>query len=178
MGAFSPVHWLIVIALVAVPSWLLWRARQAPLPQMVRAAPRRATSSSRIDDPYAPPAADDDESPASESIRLAIASQGARFLNSVFDTFVIAVVARRASPVEYWLITAGYFWSLETFFGVSIGKLLTGTRVVTVDGYRATAWQILGRTLIRFIPIEAFSFMSSNPVGWHDRWSNTRVVPR
>ena len=40
---------------------------------------------------------------------------------------------------------------------------------------RPTYGQILGRTFSRFVPFEAFSFLPS-PVGWHDRWSGTRVV--
>jgi hypothetical protein len=35
--------------------------------------------------------------------------------------------------------------------------------------------QILGRTFSRFVPFEPFSFLGSGH-GWHDRWSDTRVV--
>jgi hypothetical protein len=30
--------------------------------------------------------------------------------------------------------------------------------------------------LYRFVPAEAFSFLSKRRPGWHDRWSKTRVV--
>ncbi|CAN0592803.1 unnamed protein product, partial [Laminaria digitata] len=36
--------------------------------------------------------------------------------------------------------------------------------------------RLLGRTAARFVPFEAFSFLGGDATGWHDRWSNTRVV--
>lgn len=179
MGALSPVQLLLMVAVVGVVFWLLSRARK-PSPAQVESNRLRPDRTSKIVDPYAPPQADEDESTAREPrLELAVASQSARFLNSVIDSIVLAVVSGGAkNPAGQLLLMFGYYWGLEAFFGATLGKLVTRTRVVAVDGRPATAWQILGRTLIRFIPVEALSFMSSNPVGWHDRWSNTRVVPR
>ena len=67
----------------------------------------------------------------------------------------------------------------EAVFQRSPGKFLTGTKVVNESGGKPTFGQILGRSLCRFIPFEAFSFLfgdSSRVVGWHDKFSGTLVV--
>jgi len=71
-----------------------------------------------------------------------------------------------------------YYCCFEVIFGRTVGKFLTGTKVVAEDGMQASAGQIFGRTLCRFIPFEAFSFFggAGRPVGWHDSISKTRVV--
>ena len=84
-------------------------------------------------------------------------------------------------PFENWLLfSVGtvvlYYWLLEGLFGRTVGKLFTNTKVVASDGNRANASAILGRTLIRLIPFEVFSFLGTSDSGWHDRWSKTAVV--
>jgi uncharacterized RDD family membrane protein YckC len=69
-----------------------------------------------------------------------------------------------------------YFAGMEIVFGRTIGKLLTGTRVVNNSGEKPAVGQILGRTLSRFIPFEPFSFLGNEGRGWHDSLSNTYVV--
>ena len=54
--------------------------------------------------------------------------------------------------------------------------MITKTRVVTEDGQKPTAMNILGRTACRFIPFDAFSFLGSKAVGWHDSISKTHVI--
>ncbi|MFN3528628.1 MAG: RDD family protein [Bacteroidia bacterium] len=69
-----------------------------------------------------------------------------------------------------------FYVLFETVFGASPGKLFTRTRTVNVEGDRASFGQIFKRTLIRYVPFEAFSFFNVDTVGWHDEWSNTRVI--
>ncbi|MEM6265057.1 MAG: RDD family protein, partial [Bacteroidota bacterium] len=64
----------------------------------------------------------------------------------------------------------------EAAFGKTPGKFVTKTQVVNKDGGKPTPGQLIGRTFARFIPFDAFSFLASNPVGWHDSLSKTRVV--
>ncbi|MBL8261100.1 MAG: RDD family protein [Xanthomonadaceae bacterium] len=74
-----------------------------------------------------------------------------------------------------------YYVTLEGFFGWTIGKLVTGTRVVNEKGGRPSWKQIVGRTLGRFIPFEPFSLLFANDNdkrGWHDSLSKTHVVRR
>jgi uncharacterized RDD family membrane protein YckC len=74
-----------------------------------------------------------------------------------------------------------YYVPLEGLFGFTIGKLVTGTRVVNEQGDRPTWGQAFGRTLCRFIPFEPLSvlFAQDGKVrGWHDRVPGTWVVRR
>ncbi|TWU59296.1 RDD family protein [Rubripirellula tenax] len=75
------------------------------------------------------------------------------------------------------LLTLAYFAGMELACGATIGKLITGTRVVNATGGKAGIGQILGRSLARLIPFEPFSFLfGDKTTGWHDSLSGTRVV--
>jgi len=145
--------------------------------------------------PYAPPTASVSDFPASGESDLRLATRGRRLANSLLDTvgyYLLAIVMsivmalvsptlldRLAGPGSYvfagtiWLL---YYVPMETIFGRTLGKLITGTRVVTEAGKPPGSAQILGRTLIRMIPLEFLTFLDDKPVGWHDRWSGTRVI--
>ncbi len=74
----------------------------------------------------------------------------------------------------YFLFYFGYFILMEYFFGKTLGKYITGTSVISIDGTKPTIGQITGRTFSRLVPFDAFSFLGEN--GWHDSWSDTRVI--
>lgn len=69
-----------------------------------------------------------------------------------------------------------YYVIFEASTGRSLGKYITGTKVVTTNGSKPDLQTILLRTLCRFIPFEAFSYFGEEPTGWHDRLSKTYVV--
>ena len=60
-------------------------------------------------------------------------------------------------------IIGTFYYSLFEYLsgGRTIGKLLTGTMVVSEDGRPLTYPQVLGRTLSRFVPFEPFSFFGN-----------------
>ena len=75
------------------------------------------------------------------------------------------------------LILVTFYYALsEFFFGLTLGKLITGTRVVTETGGAPGFQQVLVRSVARLVPLESLSFFGTPPVGWHDRWSRTRVI--
>ena len=145
---------------------------------------------------------------AAVSAPLQLASQGQRFVNLIVDniiTWILSTVgglvvgvayaltrANPATPLEPedemslqligyavgLFVAVAYYMLTEGLFQRSLAKFITRTRVVTADGGRPTFGQILGRTLARFIPFEAFSFLGGHgfPIGWHDSLSGTRVV--
>jgi uncharacterized RDD family membrane protein YckC len=79
---------------------------------------------------------------------------------------------------ETLLSTVGtilYYLFMESVFGRTVGKLITGTKVIDLEGKRPSFLTLLGRSLARIVPFEPFSFLG-NDRGWHDRWSDTRVV--
>ena len=74
---------------------------------------------------------------------------------------------------------AVYYVVLEGLLGISIGKLVTGTRVVDGHGRASSLRTAVMRTLCRFIPFEPLSLAFSphdRTRGWHDTRSRTCVV--
>jgi len=74
------------------------------------------------------------------------------------------------------LIPFLYYVTLEAILGKTIGKFITKTNVVSRTGVKPDFANILGRTLCRMIPFEAFSFLGSRAIGWHDSISDTYVI--
>lgn len=143
--------------------------------------------------PYAAPRVDDGAVvPADGPAELNLAGPGTRFLNLVIDQVVrmilvsilTVVLTLSGVPVaDLWirlsvslLLVLAYYVLFEGLFGFTIGKLITGTRVVDERGNRPRFGQIVGRTFSRLVPFEQFSFFGTPSVGWHDEWSGTRVV--
>jgi len=68
-----------------------------------------------------------------------------------------------------------YYTICEKFFkGYTLGKLITGTRVIREDGQELTFKDAILRSLSRLVPFEAFSGFALRP--WHDTWTKTMVV--
>lgn len=136
-----------------------------------------------------------------------LASNGQRFLNYFIDyifTYVFSYLFGLTVPLiinvldsigltgfGFWvynssnitwffvsiLISLGYYLLLESLFGRTLGKLVTGTVVINENGLKPDFQTIFKRTLCRCIPFDALSFLgSSRTGGWHDSISNTFVV--
>lgn len=69
-----------------------------------------------------------------------------------------------------------YYSFFEGFTGRSLGKFFTKTKVITEDGKKPPFGAIFLRSLCRHIPFDHFSFLGNDSVGWHDKFSKTRVV--
>ncbi|MFN3755965.1 MAG: RDD family protein [Flavobacterium sp.] len=74
------------------------------------------------------------------------------------------------------MIILMYYLLMESITGRTIGKYITGTKILKEDGSELTPQDVFIRTLCRFIPFEAFSFLGTPPRGWHDSLSKTVVV--
>jgi uncharacterized RDD family membrane protein YckC len=129
-------------------------------------------------------------------------SAGKRFANYVIDLiallllyFVLGVMSAIVVLVFFpeavdtmerdidrfnWIFTLGiyflYYTILESSAGRTLGKLVTGTKVVDEQGKTPGIGTIMLRTVSRWVPFEAFSFLGSDVRGWHDSWTNTYVV--
>ncbi len=123
-----------------------------------------------------------------------------RFFNWLIDTLVYYFLAMAVGVVAVlvsgdsalaWLEGLGfwgeqalglvimlvYYIPQEAAFGFTVGKLITGTRVVNEDGDKPNPIQAILRTLCRLIPFEPFSVLFTDPTrGWHDSLSRTYVV--
>lgn len=71
-----------------------------------------------------------------------------------------------------------YYTFSEGLTGRTIGKLITGTKVVSDDGTAPSIGQVALRSICRHIPFEPFSFLGSTANGWHDTLSATYVVKK
>lgn len=69
-----------------------------------------------------------------------------------------------------------YYLPLEALTGRTVGKLVTGTKIVTEEGGKPSFGQVLGRTLSRLVPFEPFSIFRREGRGWHDTWPGIYVV--
>jgi uncharacterized RDD family membrane protein YckC len=67
-----------------------------------------------------------------------------------------------------------YYFVAESTTGMTVGKLLTQTKVVTEYGEKPTTRTLLFRTFWRLVPFEPFSW--GRNAGWHDRQTGTMVV--
>lgn len=76
------------------------------------------------------------------------------------------------------LLVPGLYVLTEYKWQRTPGKFITKTRVVDEFGNPPDLGAVLLRTVIRIIPFEGFSCIG-DPYsrGWHDRWSDTFVVP-
>ena len=133
-----------------------------------------------------------------------MASKSRRFLNYLIDVvamyiiiFLLAMLVASLAVVFEWdetliwmqnitpfqnysigfCVVLLYYGLPETLSSRTLGKLVTGTKVVMEEtGAKPTAEAILKRTLCRFIPFEAISFIGESSRGWHDSISRTVVV--
>ena len=153
----------------------------------------------QMDNPYAP-----SEQPIldinvfQQEGRPPLAGKGKRILNYLIDKavqFALAMVLGvilgflmeleeleellRSNLFNYgvgYLLSFFYYLLMEATCGRTIGKLVTGTKVLA-DNYRSPSFgHVLGRTFCRLVPFEALSILSSSGKMWHDDWTNTITV--
>jgi uncharacterized RDD family membrane protein YckC len=118
-----------------------------------------------------------------------VAGSGIRFLNFLIDFIVWLVIAAIFTfPLSanndlqmllgYTIMLAtfiGYYAIMEIKFQKTIGKFLTKTRVVKLNGEKPETSDIISRTFCRLIPFDRLSFVFTKN-GIHDFLSKTKVV--
>lgn len=134
-----------------------------------------------------------------ESI-LVRADTGKRFLNYIIDfaCFLFLAFAFGMAGILLWgdnfaygleninpladrllslIIYAVYMFVQEAIFkGRSIGKFVTGTRAVYLDGSTINATTALYRGFSRAVPFSVFSTFGNPCNPWWDRWTDTQVI--
>jgi uncharacterized RDD family membrane protein YckC len=94
-----------------------------------------------------------------------------------FSEFIdqIGEIGRLADIVLTAFVYFLYCFLMEYFTGGrTIGKYITGTKVIMTDGQVPTLQDYFLRNLYRLVPFDTLSFLGEN--GWHDSWSDTRVI--
>lgn len=131
-----------------------------------------------------------------DPVEHSLATKGIRFANFIIDYILLLfvmfmlgallfVVGMESSLAIFDVPFVGnlvgiliyfiYIFVQEASFkGRSLGKFITGTQAVMLDGSEPTLNAIFIRSISRCVPFEVFSFFGTT--GWHDAWSNTRVV--
>ena len=99
-----------------------------------------------------------------EKVDSNVVSSGTRFVNFLIDFIV-------------WLVLAfiAYYALMEIKFQKTIGKFVTKTKVVKMNGEKPTDGDIITRTFCRLIPFDRLSFLFVKN-GIHDFLSKTKVV--
>lgn len=155
--------------------------------------------------PFAPPESFGTAAEENANVGLVSATRGQRFLNFFIDGIIVRIMSfvtgmivaivflaangnAAITPQQELtlnlialpfglLAVVAYFIVMEAAFHRTLGKLVTGTVVVTSDGRPPSFGQIVGRSFARLIPFEPFSFLGGNPCsGWHDKLSGTIVI--
>jgi len=131
---------------------------------------------------------------AVKEIQDYVSSSGVRFVNFIIDFIVFLLLVLIASlaldsvfvtsnndllmAIGYGmiiLIFLAYYGLSEYFFQKTAGKYVTKTIVVTEQGNKPDGKTILIRSVCRLIPFDRLSYLVTKN-GFHDRFSNTRVV--
>lgn len=124
------------------------------------------------------------------------ANKGLRFLNYLIDSFfvliclsiILIIVELLFSIFSIYISSENLLFNIFIYValviiyfliefltkGRSLGKFITGTKVVMIDGTEPTTKDYFTRNLCRLIPFDAFTFLGEN--GWHDKISKTTVV--
>jgi uncharacterized RDD family membrane protein YckC len=90
------------------------------------------------------------------------------FEEASFSLFLFVYLS---SIVNYLIY---YTFCEKVFKGVTLGKLITGTRAIRNDGNELSFKDAFLRSLSRIVPFEAFSGFGGHP--WHDQWTKTMVI--
>tara|TARA_E500000331_G_C17015055_1_gene608140 strand:+ start:101 stop:691 length:591 start_codon:yes stop_codon:yes gene_type:complete len=121
------------------------------------------------------------------------ASSLLRFFNYLIDiiaaytvSFIIAIIISLIIPFDFIgfelagmiIIIASffaYYIMMEVLFQKTLGKFVTRTKVVTINGKKPKEKDIVLRTFCRLIPFDRISFLFTRN-GFHDNLSKTKVI--
>lgn len=101
--------------------------------------------------------------------------------NLTNNDFLLKIVYKMSEINRFLdILITSFIYFMYTFLieyftkGRSIGKYITGSKVICIDGTEPTFNDYLIRNISRIVPFDALSFLGEN--GWHDKWSETRVI--
>ncbi|WP_337042684.1 RDD family protein [Emticicia sp. 17c] len=114
-----------------------------------------------------------------KSILLTFKSILLTFKKLIFSNSTESISSSSLSPLQtafyIFIIVFTYYFISEGVFKATLGQVIVGSVAVENNGKLLSPYTNFGRTLARFIPFDAFSFLF-NKKGWHDSASNTTVV--
>ena len=121
-------------------------------------------------------------------------SKSKRIINLLIDTMVVGILTlfviiildyaginfkfistKSNIKIIFIVIQICYYLILEYTLNKTIGKFITHSKVVNLDFSKPNFFQLIIRTVIRFVPFEFLSFINMGK-GWHDLLSKTLVI--
>lgn len=104
------------------------------------------------------------------------------FFDNIFGIYFFTEYLLKISEINRFtdIVFTTITFFCYTFFmeyltkGRTLGKYITGTKVITIDGENPTVKEYFIRSITRIVPFDGLSFLGEN--GWHDSWSDTRVI--
>jgi uncharacterized RDD family membrane protein YckC len=92
--------------------------------------------------------------------------------------FFMSIIIKSTQDLEVLLFVLVYFlyyFYMENKYQQTLGKFLTKTKVVNLNGAKPSVKQLIGRAILRTIPYVFISFFTDEN-GLHDSLTNTRVI--
>lgn len=134
------------------------------------------------------------EKVAKEKVDSSVVGSGKRFLNFIIDFFACIIIAFILSLIIGFFVNSSdglflqlfayllffgtyfaYYAIMEIKFQKTVGKYVTKTKVVKMDGTKPEKSEIIMRTFCRFIPFDRVTFLFMKN-GIHDFLSKTTVI--
>jgi uncharacterized RDD family membrane protein YckC len=110
-------------------------------------------------------------------LAIIILSKGTRTIQETSGSNLGRGTVQLALLFAFFLTLLAYYTLMEGFTkGRTIGKFITGTQAVSMDGSSITFKQAFIRSISRFVPFEPFSALGYTP--WHDSWAGTVVIKK
>lgn len=92
-------------------------------------------------------------------------------------SFIVGNLFGHSGTIMGYLVIFIYYFGMEFIWGLTIGKLVTRTKLISITSDNISFLQVLVRTLSRLIPLEPLSILfSKTGRTWHDILSKTMVV--
>ena len=106
-------------------------------------------------------------------------------VNLIYDLIIGSSYYGRKSNIYVYLVLYFAYYSFAEFYfsGITLGKALTKTKVITINNSIPKLQKIVIRSFARLIPLDHLSFLFGEEndshdysIGWHDKISETRVI--
>jgi uncharacterized RDD family membrane protein YckC len=114
---------------------------------------------------------------------LKIAEKSYRVINFIVDSFIIGLITSVFdfvtgywySFISFFFFSFFYYFILELKYQKTIGKVMTNTKVVCLNGDQPKTWNIALRSICRLLQFDILSYMVGS-YGMHDGYSRTKTV--
>ena len=124
---------------------------------------------------------------------MKIADKGTRCANHFIDSIAVMIlvmlnaflldgllhiIPEDGSPwlaLYFFVLYFGYHFLFEYFCSRTLGKFITKTKVVDLNGDKPNTKTLFIRNICRLIPFDNVSFLFGD-TGWHDGISETQVI--